>query len=166
MTPKINKILCPTDLSQNAQIALSYAMDLAEKYGAELTLLHVIPDILQEMTASMGFDFAAYFGQDQLDPFTEEGFATAEKAIRKRIREACEEVKNEMTHCPLDTSHIIILKGHPVQQIVETVAKDNFDMVVMGTQGQSRLDDILLGSVARGVVQKCSKPVLTVPLPD
>lgn len=71
MTPKIDKILCPTDLSQNAQIALSYGMDLAEKFGAELTLLHVTPDIIQEMTASIGFDFAAYFGQDQLDPFTE-----------------------------------------------------------------------------------------------
>lgn len=71
-----------------------------------------------------------------------------------------------MADCPLDTSHIIILKGHPVQQIVEAVAKDNFDMVVMETQGQSRLDDILLGSVARGVVQKSTKPVLTVPLPN
>jgi ACR3 family arsenite transporter len=166
MTPKINKILCPTDLSQNAQIALSYAMDLAEKFGAELTLLHITPDIIQEMTASMGFDFAAYFGQDQLDPFTEEGFAKANEAIQQRIQEACEEVKNEMANCPLDISHIIIVKGHPVQQIVETVAKENFDMVVMETQGQSRLDDILLGSVARGVVQKSSKPVLTVPLPD
>lgn len=166
MTPKINTILCPTDLSQNAQIAFCYAMDLAEKYGAELTLLHVTPDIIQEMTASMGFDYAAYLEQDQLDLFTEEGFAKAKEAIQQRIQEACEEVKNEMANCPLDISHIIILKGHPVQQIVETVAKDNFDMVVMGTQGQSRLDDILLGSVARGVVQKCSKPVLTVPLPD
>ena len=166
MTPKINKILCPTDLSQNAQLALMYAMDLAEKYGAKLTLLHVIPDILQEMTASIGFDFAAYFGQDQLEPFTEKGFAKAKETIRQRIREACDEVKNEMAPCPLDVRHIIIVKGHPVQQIVETVAKDNFDMVVMGTQGQSRLDDILLGSVARGVVQKCSKPVLTVPLQD
>ena len=72
MTPKINTILCPTDLSQNAKIAFSYAMDLAEKYGAELTLLHVTPDIIQEMTASMGFDFAAYLEQDQLDLFPEE----------------------------------------------------------------------------------------------
>lgn len=166
MRSEIKKILCPTDLSENAQFALSYAVDLAEKYDAELTLLHVIPDILEEMSASMGFDFTAYFGRDQIDPFSEEGFAKAEQAIKKRIGQACEDVKNEMPQCPLDISHVIILKGHPVQQIIETVEKDHFDMVVMGTHGQSGLVDILMGSVARGVVQKCSKPVLTVRLPN
>ncbi|MEN8188866.1 MAG: universal stress protein [Thermodesulfobacteriota bacterium] len=166
MRPRIQKILCPTDLSANAQFALGYAMDLAEKYEAEVTLLHVIPDVIKEMSSSMGFDFSSYFSKDLPDPFSAEGFARAEETIKKRIGEACQEVKNEMAHCPLDTGHIIILKGHPIEQIVETVVKDNYDMVVMGTQGQSGLVDILMGSVARGVVQKSSKPVLTVRLPD
>ncbi|MEN8190400.1 MAG: universal stress protein [Thermodesulfobacteriota bacterium] len=166
MIPEIKKILFPTDLSENAQLALSYAMDLAEKYDAELTLLYVVPDIVEEMTASTGFDFAEYFGKTQLDPFSKEGFIKAEEAIKAHILKACDKVKNSMAHCPLDLNHVIIQKGHPVQQIVETATNENADIVVMGTQGQSGLIDILMGSVALGVVQKCPKPVLTVRLAD
>ncbi|MBW6520128.1 MAG: universal stress protein [Desulfoarculaceae bacterium] len=54
--------------------------------------------------------------------------------------------------------------GHPVEQIVQTATEGEFDLVVLGTHGHSMIDDLLLGSVARGVVKKSPMPVLTVRL--
>ena len=54
--------------------------------------------------------------------------------------------------------------GHPVRKIVEMATEGGYDLVVLGTHGHSMLDDLLLGSVARGVVKKCPMPVMTVRL--
>jgi nucleotide-binding universal stress UspA family protein len=51
-----------------------------------------------------------------------------------------------------------------VEQIVKTATEGEFDLVVLGTHGHSMIDDLLLGSVARGVVKKSPMPVLTVRL--
>ncbi|MEA3469544.1 MAG: universal stress protein [Thermodesulfobacteriota bacterium] len=56
--------------------------------------------------------------------------------------------------------------GLPVKEIVEMATEGGYDLVVLGTHGHSMLDDILLGSVARGVVKKYPVPVLTVRLND
>jgi nucleotide-binding universal stress UspA family protein len=48
---KLNKILCPTDLSKNAAHALPYAVELAKTYGATLYLLHVVDAYWLESTA-------------------------------------------------------------------------------------------------------------------
>jgi len=45
MIPDIKKILCTTDLSRNAEFAFGYAASLANRYGAGITLLHVLEDM-------------------------------------------------------------------------------------------------------------------------
>ncbi|MBY0514481.1 MAG: universal stress protein, partial [Gemmataceae bacterium] len=40
----VRRVLAPTDFSDNAAPAVRYAAGLAEKFGAELVLLHVVPD--------------------------------------------------------------------------------------------------------------------------
>jgi len=57
--------------------------------------------------------------------------------------------------------------GAPWQEIVRLAADEHADMIVMGTQGRSGLDRLLLGSVAERVVRHAPCPVLTVrPHPD
>ncbi|MBW1819113.1 MAG: universal stress protein, partial [Deltaproteobacteria bacterium] len=45
MIPEIKKILYATDLSENARYAFSYATSLANRYGAGITILHVLQDL-------------------------------------------------------------------------------------------------------------------------
>src|SRR6516162_2701671 len=48
MTPlRLNKILAPTDLSRPAESAVGYAHALAERFGAELHVLHVAADLTE-----------------------------------------------------------------------------------------------------------------------
>ncbi len=39
------KILCPVDFSKFTQEVINYAVDLAKKYGAELHVMHVVPNM-------------------------------------------------------------------------------------------------------------------------
>ena len=51
MIPEIKKILYTTDLSQNARHAFSYAASIANRYGAGVTILHVLEDISPTATS-------------------------------------------------------------------------------------------------------------------
>lgn len=42
----IKKILVPIDMSEHSDIALNYALDLAEKYSAEIKLLSVAQPVV------------------------------------------------------------------------------------------------------------------------
>ena len=61
MLPKIKKILYATDLSEGAKSAFFWAMSLAEQYDASISVIHIIPNLIEEMSGSMGYDLVAYF---------------------------------------------------------------------------------------------------------
>jgi nucleotide-binding universal stress UspA family protein len=58
-----------------------------------------------------------------------------------------------------DIEHAV---GSPAEVIAEAANKGSFDMVVMGTHGHSSLANVVLGSVATGVLARCKVPVLLV----
>ena len=120
---------------------------------------------MEEMSAGMGYDLAGHFGHDKLDSFYKEGLAESKKAMIERVHSVLAEAGAELENCSVQPK-VEVKVGHPVKQIVDMVKDGGYDLVVLGTHGHSMLDDILLGSVARGVVKKCPVPVMTVRLND
>ncbi len=163
MIPDIRRILYATDLSQTARHAVRYACSIAGKYGAKVTVLHVVPDRLEELSSDAGTDISKQVetGED----FNKSEIADAKARIRNRIHQTSQEVIKEIPHCPLSEGDIIVKTGDSVQQIVSSAEEDNYDLVIMGTHGHGKLAETMIGSVARGVIGKCSKPVLVVRLP-
>jgi nucleotide-binding universal stress UspA family protein len=52
--------------------------------------------------------------------------------------------------------------GHPAETIAALVESEHHDLVVMGTHGHSSLGNVVLGSVATGVLARCKAPVLLI----
>jgi len=52
----IQKILYATDLSEAAKEAMKWTKDLAAKYKAEVTIIHIIPDSVSRELSSFGAD--------------------------------------------------------------------------------------------------------------
>ncbi|MEN8189576.1 MAG: universal stress protein, partial [Thermodesulfobacteriota bacterium] len=152
MLPKINKILYATDLSEGAKNAFFWAMSLAEKYDAGISVIHIMPDLIEEMSGFRVLDLTAHFGAEQLAKFKKEGRNEVMKSVKERIESVYGEIAEDIPSCRVDFRHIIIKTGHPVQEIVATADNDNYDIVIMGTHGHGLIDGLLLGSVARGVV--------------
>lgn len=53
-------------------------------------------------------------------------------------------------------------EGHAIEKILETVTKENFYLVVLGSRCLSTLIGILVGSVSEGITKKAPCPVLVV----
>jgi nucleotide-binding universal stress UspA family protein len=64
------------------------------------------------------------------------------------------------------TDDIIVERGNPVEKILKQAEEKKCDLIVMGTHGQGKLADAMMGSTARRVLRRSVKPVLVVRLPE
>ena len=145
MSLEINRVLVPTDFSDYSREAVDYAIEIAFKFGASLTFLHVL--------------------QDAVALFPEPGIAFPApgnylQGLQESAMASLEELKSKLpAGLEVDTE---IRSGTPFVEIVRYAKEKPFDLIVLGTHGRAGLAHVLMGSVAEKVVQKASCPVLTV----
>ncbi|HNU15955.1 MAG TPA: universal stress protein, partial [Chitinophagaceae bacterium] len=145
----MNKILHPTDFSENASIALQFAFNLSEKLNAELVILHIaeLPTIMNSSASAASFT-----------EMEEEKKASIIGQLKKYTTDCFKDI---------DSSSKILfeakLNSSTVTGIVEAIIEADADLVVIGTKGQSKLKEVIMGSTAKGLVAKAPCPVLTIP---
>jgi len=171
--PQINikKILYATDLSENARVAFAYAVNLADLYGAQLVMLHVMPEDPELDDKVKGYVDAGLWNDIKSRHLEE-----ARSALIGKRREhlAIEEVLDHFRKDagrPSDKSAaakdlIVVERGHPVEQIIKVSEEKNCDLIVMGRHGYGVLKDALMGGVARGVLRRSTKPILLIRLAE
>lgn len=147
----MKKILVPTDFSKPAQIATDVAVDIAKKAKAELILLHVIEEAVSgsfniEGEASRGGNF-----EDSL--FTLKLIERSKKLMANAVADLKEKgVKVKP----------ILRIGTPYHGMHTIITENKVDLVVMGTSGKNKLDEMIIGSNTEKVVRLAHCPVLTV----
>jgi nucleotide-binding universal stress UspA family protein len=146
----LHRILVPTDFSKHSENALSYAAAFAEKFSAELYLLHVVQNLAL-------FIPDAITVAPPIAPPVEQ-FLTAARAALDRVVQ--ERNLKQLTIRPE------VREGTPFYEIIRFAQENDIDLIVMGTHGHSGLAHVLLGSTAEKVVRKAPCPVLTVRHPE
>ena len=146
----LHRILVPTDFSKFSHNALKYAAAFAEKFGAELYLLHVVQDLGV-------FIPDAVTAVPPLAPPVEQLSAAVRTALDRVIHE---------NHLERFTVHAEVREGTPFYVIIQFAREKNVDLIVMGTHGRTGLVHVLMGSVTEKVVRKSPCPVLTVRHPE
>jgi len=146
---KIERILFPTDFSEGAAHALSYAVDLAKHYNARLYILHVIYDIKRAAGLNI-----PHISSDEL-------YAGLNDLATKELEKSCIEETRELS----DVKKVVV-QGIPYEEIIGFVKKEKIDMVVIGTYGRSGLDRFIFGSTAERVVRRAPCAVVTVRVPE
>ncbi len=141
----LQRILLPTDFSDNAAEAQKYACEFADRFGSELHLLHVL-EVHVDPTPQFGMGLA-------LPSHMEESTKAAENQLAALLPAAWASM-HEVVRA---TMH-----GSPFVEIVRYARQQNIDLIVMGTHGRTGLAHVLTGSVAERVVRKAPCPVLTV----
>ena len=145
----ITKILVAIDGSEHADKALDFALDLAEKYSATITLVNVFQ---VPMFGYLGEPFAY---PALLAEFTNEVKRMHEQILSKALKKAKELKPNLKISTVLE-------EGRPSDKIVETAKEGNFDLIVMGHRGLGRVKEFFLGSVSDRVADEAHCPVLIV----
>ncbi len=141
----LERLLIPTDGSEEALQAAEFAADLAAKYGAEVTMLTVV-----ELPPVVGFA-----GQQERLELREKLTKNAEKAL-------------DATRGPFEKAGIDpqedVAYGSAVSSIIRYARDADCDLIVMGSRGvgTSVAGHVLLGSTAEGVLHEAPCPVLLV----
>src|SRR5262245_29857484 len=143
---RLKKILFPTDFSECSRRAREYACALAERFQAELHVLHVLQDVLPYTT-----DGGAMLA---LPPnYLAEHKQAAEDALKRVLSAEWTQGKAVIR---------VIRPGNPFLEISKYAKEMDIDVIVIGTHGRTALLHMLLGSVAEKVIRKSPCPVLTV----
>ena len=134
----IQKILLATDLSDNSSETAGWALSIADKYGADIALLHVtdfvmggVPNLYRD-SLIQGINLE----MKQLLPAD---------AVKDLHVAACVEF------------------GIPFRVILDLAEKERMDLIVLGTHGKSALERTLLGSTAERVLRGAPCPTLAIP---
>jgi nucleotide-binding universal stress UspA family protein len=139
------------DGSENSERALDFALDLAEKYGAAVTVLNV-----SESPA---------LGAVPLEPTAVSGESMV--VIAKDLRRFHEEVLNRAAaHAKAVKPNVSVSSrlrdGDPAVEIVAEAKEGGADIVVVGHRGSSRLREVFLGSISEKVAHLSPCPVVIV----
>jgi nucleotide-binding universal stress UspA family protein len=143
----IKKILYPTDFSNCSKQAFPHALFLAQKYNAELHILHVI-------TIHTG---------DTYDP--EYDFPDLEEFNIHLEKHAEEESDKLVQAHKVDATRVMKIqrRGYsPSAVILQYANEGDMDLIVMGTHGRRGLGYLFLGSVAEEVTRFAKRPVYTI----
>jgi nucleotide-binding universal stress UspA family protein len=132
-------ILVATDFGEAARHAGDVACELAAKFGARLTLLHVwtVPMPAYAETITLPLDRIQHAADEAME------------LEAKRLRATFGELRT------------IVVPGVPWCAIVEAAQEHGFDLLVIGTHGRKGVPRLFLGSVAEKVVRASPVPVLT-----
>jgi nucleotide-binding universal stress UspA family protein len=138
----VHHVLVPLDFSTYAEQALDYAIALAQKLQARVTLLHVIqPPAFVNVEG--GLWPTSTFLQD------------LEAAVTRDM----EGYLARVTAAGLE-GEMVVVHGVPFQEILDTAKARQVDLIIMGTHGRTGLTHVFLGSVAEKVVRLAPCPVL------
>ncbi len=143
---RIKNILVPVDFSEHSRTALCFAIALAQRFGAKLTLLNVIYLHYYATNADfLAYDYALLLNETR-------------KATKYDIAELVR--KTAFQGVPF-TAHVT--EGHPGLSIVDYAKRHGVDLIVNATHGRTGLAHVLLGSTAEHIVRYAQCPVLVVP---
>ncbi|WP_165250830.1 universal stress protein [Paludisphaera soli] len=140
------RILAPTDFSTHSEDALRYACGLAERFQAELHVVHVLSEMIPASPDPL-----------LMPVMPPQFYEEDERRARESLLTA---IKPEWgTPAGFATA---VCWGAPTEAIVDYAAANHVDLIVIATHGRTGLSHVLLGSVAERIVREAPCPVLTV----
>lgn len=137
-TPQFKKIIVPTDFSEREEIERDLAWDLAKGFGSELTLLHVLE--LHD------FEFSPRVLEELME-------SLLGRLKRRKKREKADLQVTEDVYRAVNAS----------VGIAEYAETHNFDLIVISTCVQSKLERFFLGSTTEKVISYTQIPIFAIP---
>jgi nucleotide-binding universal stress UspA family protein len=143
----IRNILIAHDFSETADHALAFGLDVAERFGARVTVVHAyeIPT----------------FGMTPLPVMSPEMVIEIERMERSGLDAVATRARR-----PGIEMSFSLRRGFAANEIVAVAKEVGADLIVMGTHGRRGFSRLLMGSVAEMVVRTAPCPVLTMHPPQ
>ena len=153
--PSYKTILYATDMGKHMRPVFLHATSLAQKYEANIIMLHVA-----EPMGTTGMAALELYMPDQMDNFRKDDLKSILASMKKRLEAFNIEELGEDSKL---VSNIAVVSGHPAEEIAKFAAAKAVDMIVVGTHTNDSIGSFFLGSTARKLIHLSDRPVLVVP---
>jgi nucleotide-binding universal stress UspA family protein len=145
------KILVPTDLGKNSRAAEHYALSLAKRMGARVTLFHCLWDSIHAIMVNTAYSGMAAFNINEIIA------ESRDDAVATLKRKAGFFQKHGVP-CDYKSEDKAITSTCAVYQECES----GYSIVVMGSHGRNALLNAFFGSTARETILNATIPVIIV----
>ncbi len=148
----LERVLIPTDGSEAAQKAVTFAVKHLENIPCKVTLLSVVEEPV----------YSAFWSDGLIAP---EVLMPPPEELREELDKRAEEVLKESAQPLRDAGLEVQAKvrfGNPATEIIQEASEGGYDMIVMGSHGRGAIGGFLLGSVSNRVIHHAPCPVLIV----
>ena len=142
-TTSFKRLLYATDLGESSAAAMQYAIELAQQFSAELTVLTVVEYL------SLSYALAAH-----LDKEREERMRTTQKELDAFV------VRQKAEGMQVKTR---VVDGKAYERILSVADELDVDCIILNLQSKGLLERAFLGSTAERVVRLSAIPVLSIP---
>lgn len=145
------KVLFTADGSEGSKYAIKKALSLLNFAGKEIYTITVMEDI-----ANLPLEVTS--NKEWFNDYLKKRNCYAQNVLRDTnvmLKEHNLETKNEYS-----------LIGSPSTTIIDTIEKENIDLVVLGSRSKDRISEFLLGSTSKRVLEKVKSSVLIVSPPE
>jgi len=146
----MRKILIPTDFSENAMNAITYAMELFKYERSDFIIMHAFADEVYENELDMS--------RVLFEEYKEKVRESSDKKLQKVLEDMLVISSN-----PRHEYTYLSVFGSLVDEANDVVDKENIDLLVMGTRGETDDRDITFGSNTLQVIKYVKCPVLAIP---
>ena len=160
--PVIHHVLVPTDGSENAERAVRFSAQVADRrQQAEVTVVYVhlrvpahMPLSVSVLTPEVSLEQAQMLSE-QVRP---EELAQAQAIVDRAVAE----IRSLVTSPEVTVSGRVLEHSRVDDGILQVAEDTHADIIVVGTRGLSPLRSAIMGSVSHSLIEKASCPVLIV----
>ncbi len=148
----IRNILVPVDINEKLGTALNYAIDLAQKINANLSVVYVF-----RLDTYIAFEIPPYVLAQLID----DSFAFSSTELAKRVEEAKLKLSVRSKGIEKLKINTEVIRGiSPSIAIVDYATSRSTDLIVINTHGRKGIKRFILGSVTEKVIQESPCAVL------
>ena len=146
------KALVAVDGSDESENALAYATDIVDAMGGTITIVHAIDPTAYD---EGGSEPTASLWEDQ-------------RLIVESVEDAEQrgmDITDDAAALAADLGHdadVELLYGNPIREIATYAESEGFDTIYVGHRGRSERAGLMLGSVAKSLVERATVPVTVV----
>ncbi len=157
--PEFKRILYATDLGKNTRPVFRSALSIAQKFDADIIMLHVV----EHMSSAMQAVVDTYLPEGEAEKVYQDGMKSVLSEMKKRLEDFCREELDSPNIASGRVKEILVVSGRISEEIIKAADKHKADIIVMGKSSRSILGNDVTGSSTRRVTRHSKLPVLIVP---
>lgn len=142
----IKKILVPFDNSSHSARAFGFALDMAAKRGASLSIVSII--------------------QNEIEKGWVNDTPTREKNMTKNsshsLKQGIRKMQSQAQKLKIGFEHNVLTSKNIAESIISFASVNRMDLVVMGTRGKGMPKEMMLGRISTNVALNAHCPVILI----